>query len=111
MSLANEGFTFMRAKLADDDFAKFYETSRIIGSLGDSVADSADPEDFEFRAELANFSEALRYARGVVSDFEPLMTDSVINDYFAMKDHHAQYLDQAVAEVATAAIGLTAYCP
>ena len=111
VSLANESFTFMRAKLADDDFARYYETARLIANLGNAIGDAADPDDIEFKAELANFSEALGYASGVVADFRPLMTDSVINDYFAMKVHHSEYVDEAAAEVATAAIGLTPFCP
>lgn len=111
VSLANESFTFMRAKLADDDFAKYYETGRIVASMGNSVGSSAHPEDLEFRAELDDFASALAYVGGAASDFMPHMTDSVINDYFAMKAHHSEYIDMAAAKVATAAIGLTPFCP
>lgn len=111
VSLASEGFTVMRENLADDDFTGFYETGRLVARMGVPFGDAADPEDAEFREALRGLGEALASADGASSDFIPLMTDSVIDDYFAMKTHHSEYVDTAAANVATAAIGLTPFCP
>ena len=101
----------MRENLADDDFTGFYETGRVVARMGVPFGDSTAPEDVDFNEALRGLGEALASANGASSDFIPLMTDSVINDYFAMKEHHSEYIDIAAAKVATAAIGLTPFCP
>ena len=101
----------MRENLADDDFTGFYETGRVVARMGVPFGDSTAPEDVDFNEALRGLGEALASANGASSDFIPLMTDSVINDYFAMKEHHSEYVDTAVENVVRAASELTPYCP